>query len=308
MKSLIKKIVHKLQTELLTRLEDVEQATLANRFLLGSIAARQLREQIRSNGIKTLQEAEFQVFSQFGDDGIIQYLVEKLKPLPEIFIEFGVESYKEANTRFLLMHNNWRGLIIDGDADLMAAVRRSDLCWRYDLTAVGAFITRENINDIFVKNGFAGEIGLLSIDIDGNDYWVWQAIEAVNPVIVIAEYNSVFSAERAISIPYNPDFQRHMAHYSGLYWGASLPAFCHLAEQKGYDFVGCNSAGNNAYFIRKDRNPLPPLTAREGFVESRFRESRNAAGNLTFLSGEARLAAIKGCEVVEVSTGKTYSI
>ncbi len=302
MKSLIKKILHKLQTELLTQLDNVEQATLANRFLLGSMAAHQLRRQIKNNHIKTLQEAEFQAFSQFGDDGIIQYLVEKLKPLPEIFIEFGVESYKEANTRFLLMHNNWRGLIIDGDANLMAAVRRSDLCWRYDLTAVGAFITRENINDIFVKNGFTGEIGLLSIDIDGNDYWVWQAIEAVNPVIVIAEYNSVFGAERAISIPYQPDFHRHRAHFSGLYWGASLPAFCHLAEQKGYDFVGCNRAGNNAYFIRTDRNPLPPLTAREGFVESRFRESRDAAGNLTFLSGEARLEAIRGCEVVEVST------
>ncbi|WP_250631124.1 hypothetical protein [Rhodoflexus caldus] len=308
MKSLIKKIVHKLQTELLTRLDNVEQATLANRFLLGSMAARQLREQIKNNHIKTLQEVEFQVFSQFGDDGIIQYLVEKLKPLPEIFIEFGVESYKEANTRFLLMHNNWRGLIIDGDANLMAAVRRSDLCWRYDLTAVGAFITRENINDIFVKNGFAGEIGLLSIDIDGNDYWVWQAIEAVNPVIVIAEYNSVFGAERAISIPYRPDFHRHQAHYSGLYWGASLPAFCHLAEQKGYDFVGCNSAGNNAYFIRKDRNPLPPLTAREGFVGSRFRESRDAAGNLTFLSGETRLAAIRGCEVVEVKSNQIFDL
>jgi hypothetical protein len=308
MKSLIKKIVHQLQAELLTRLDNVEQATLANRFLLGSIAARQLREQVRNNDIKTLQEAEFQVFSQFGDDDIIQYLVEKLKPLPEIFIEFGVESYKEANTRFLLMHNNWRGLIIDGDADLMAAVRRSDLCWRYDLTAVGAFITRENINDIFVKNGFTGEIGLLSIDIDGNDYWVWQAIHVVNPVIIVAEYNSVFGAEQAVSIPYKPDFQRHRAHYSGLYWGASLPAFCHLAEQKGYDFVGCNSAGNNAYFIRKDRNPLPPLSAREGFVESRFRESRNVAGNLTFLSGEARLEAIKGCEVVEVISNQILKL
>lgn len=308
MKSLIKKIVHKLQSQLLMRLDNVEQATLANRFLLGSMAARQLREQIKSNGIKNLQEAEFQVFSQFGDDGIIQYLVEKLQPLPEIFIEFGVESYKEANTRFLLMHNNWRGLIIDGDADLMAAVRRSDLCWRYDLTPVGAFITRENINDIFVKNGFTGEIGLLSIDIDGNDYWVWQAIEAVNPVIVIAEYNSVFGTERAISVPYQPDFQRYGSHYSGLYWGASLPALCHLAEQKGYDFVGCNSAGNNAYFIRKDRNVFPSLTAGQGFVPSRFRESRDAAGNLTFLSGEARLEAIRGCEVVEVSTMRNFKL
>ncbi|WP_448519213.1 hypothetical protein [Rhodoflexus sp.] len=308
MKSLIKKIVRKLQTELLMRLDDVEEATLANRLLLGSMAARQLRAQLQSGTSMTLQESEFQVFSQFGDDGIIQYLIEKLKPLPEIFIEFGVESYREANTRFLLMHNNWRGLIIDGDADLMDAVRSSDLCWRYDLTPVGAFITRENINDIFVKNGFTGEIGLLSIDIDGNDYWVWQAIEAVNPVIVVAEYNSVYGAEKAVSIPYKADFQRHQAHFSGLYWGASLAAFCYLAEQRGYDFVGCNSAGNNAYFIRKDRNVLPKLTAAEGYVASRFRESRDAAGNLTFLSGSARLDAIKGCEVVDVKTDRLYQL
>jgi hypothetical protein len=308
MKSLIKKIVHKLQTELLTRLDDVEEATLANRFLLGTMAVHQMREQMRNNSIATLQEAEFQVFSQFGDDGIIQFLIEKLKPLPETFIEFGVESYKEANTRFLLMHNNWRGLIIDGDADLMEAVRRSDLCWRYDLTPVGTFITRENINDIFVKNGFTGEIGLLSIDIDGNDYWVWQAIDVVNPVIIITEYNSVFGAEQAVSIPYKPDFQRHQAHFSGLYWGASLAAFCHLAAQKGYDFVGCNSAGNNAYFIRKDRNILPSLTVGQGFVPSRFRESRDVVGNLTFLSGQARLEAIKGCEVVEVRTMRNVKL
>jgi hypothetical protein len=308
MKSLIKKIALKLQTELLTRLDDVEEGTLANRLLLGSMAARQLREQLKNNSISTLQEAEFQVFSQFGDDGIIQYLIEKLKPLPEIFIEFGVESYREANTRFLLMHNNWRGLIIDGNDNLMETVRRSDLCWRYDLTPVGTFITRENINDIFIKNDFIGEIGLLSIDIDGNDYWVWQAIEVVSPIIVIVEYNSVFGAEKAISIPYKADFQRHQAHFSGLYWGASLAAFCYLAEQKGYDFVGCNSTGNNAYFIRKDRNILHRLTAAEGYVASRFRESRDRAGNLTFLSGSARLEAIKGCEVVDVKTGSLFQL
>ncbi|MCS6969215.1 MAG: hypothetical protein RMJ44_11100 [Cytophagales bacterium] len=308
MKHLLKKIVFKFHAQIFKRLEELEKIEIGNRFLLGCIAATELQRRIKNDEVKNLQEAEFQVFSQFGDDGIIQFLVEKLSPLPKVFIEFGVENYREANTRFLLMHNNWRGLVIDANPNMVEQIRRSDLYWRHDLTAISAFVTCENINDIFIKNGFTGQIGLLSIDIDGNDYWVWQAIEVVSPVIVVVEYNSVFGAERAISIPYTPNFQRYKAHFSGLYWGASLPAFCYLAQQKGYDFIGCNSAGNNAYFVRKDCNLLPSLTVQEGFVCAHFRESRDSAGNLTFLSGQDRFAAIKGCEVVEVISNKIEKI
>ena len=260
--------------------------------------------------IKTIEDAEFKVYSQFGDDGIIQHLVNNLNLPPNLqtFIEFGVESYIEANTRFLLINNNWRGLIMDGSADNMAKVRASPLYYTYSLQAVQAFITAENINGLITTAGFSGEIGLLHIDIDGNDYWVWKAITAVNPVIVIMEYNALFGPESPVTVPYDPAFNRTQKHFSNQYFGSSLQSLCDLAAERGYDFIGSNLHGNNAYFIRKDRNFMPALTAAEGFRECRFRQSRNQAGELIFTDGAARLQEIAGMPVVNTRTGKTEKI
>jgi hypothetical protein len=261
--------------------------------------------------VNSIQEAEFKVFSQFGDDGIIQFLIRHVGIRPEnrSFIEFGVENYEEANTRFLLMNNNWRGLILDGDPGNIAHVKASEYYWKHDLTAVAAFIDRESVNDLFVRYGFAGEMGLLSIDIDGNDYWVWERIEVVKPVIVVVEYNSIFGARHAVTIPYSPTFHRLRAHYSNLYWGCSLKALCLLAQRKGYTFIGCNSAGNNAYFVQKERlGPLKGLSAEEGYVPSRFRESRSQAGELTFVSGQDRLRVIQEMEVFDVERNQLIKI
>ena len=256
-----------------------------------------------------INDAGFKVFSQHDDDGIIQYLIQRLK-LPRSFIEFGAEDYEEANTRFLLLRDGrWRGLILDGDPENIDYILRGEVYWRHDLTAVTAVVTRENADDLFAAHGFAGEIGILSIDLDGVDYWVWEASTIVQPVIVIIEYNSVFGCDSAISVPYHPAFQRTAAHYSNLYFGASLPALTHLAERKGYALVGSNSAGNNAYFVRRDRlGPLRSLTAAEGYIRSVFRESIDPAGVPTFLSGDARRQAIADLPVVDVVTGTTRRI
>lgn len=270
-------------------------------LLLGRINANQ----VKAHGIyEDLRDAEFKVFSQFGDDGILQYLIHQTHPEQHIFIEFGVQTYTEANTRFLLMNDNWSGLIIDGDAASMEMVRKSPDIWRYDLQALAAFIDRDNINGLFESVGFTGEIGLLSVDIDGNDYWVWDTIQVVNPVLVVVEYNSVFGSDHAVTVPYDPKFDRTQAHYSNLYWGASLKALCLLAERKGYAFVGCNSAGNNAHFVRKDKiGNIPVKTVKDGYVESRFRESRDPQGNLSYLRGTQRLKVIEDMQVVNVETG-----
>ena len=268
------------------------------------LSAKLLINQMKLGGVLTrISDAEFKVFSQFGDDGIIQYLIHQID-IPrdkQIFIEFGVQNYQESNTRFLLLNDNWRGLILDGDKANMDFVIQSADYWRYDLTAAAAFIDRDNVNDLFQQHGFGGEIGLLSIDIDGNDYWVWERVEAVNPMIVVAEYNSTFGAHYAVTIPYDPTFQRGHAHHSNLYWGASLKALCLLAERKGYAFVGSNSAGNNAYFVRLDKlASVRALDAGQGYVAARFRESRNLKGELTYLGGSARLQEISNMEVFDI--------
>jgi hypothetical protein len=138
---------------------------------------------------------------------------------------------------------------------------------------VQCFITRDNINEVLTENGITGDIGLLSIDIDGNDFWVWRAISVIRPAIVVVEYNHRFGSDAAVTIPYEENFDRTRTHPL-IYFGASLKALCWLAERKGYDFVGCNSNGVNAFFVRRDKRPdgIPKLTPEEGYFEGKFSE------------------------------------
>ncbi len=273
---------------------------------LGQIQA-QLNNQ--KDSYKSLHELEFQVFSQFGDDGIIQWLVNKIDIPNKVFVEFGVENYKEANTRFLLINNNWKGMVMDGSEENIKYVRSDTISWAHHIHAVRCFITKDNINQRlldFINLGYSPELGILSIDIDGNDYWVWEEINVVNPIIVIVEYNALFGKDKPWTIPYKEDFYRHDAHSSQLYWGTSLKALCILAEKKGYDFIGCNSHGNNAYFIRKDKiGNLKKLSCEEGFMDASFREY---SANGDWVSGAKRQEVIKGMPVFNIETQQIEKI
>jgi len=257
-----------------------------------------LKEAIR------LARVEFRVFSQFGDDGIIQYIVSRLD-LPNAehrFIEFGVENYREANTRFLLLNDNWTGLVMDGSEHYVSCIRKEQIYWRHDLTALACFITRENINSIIEGAGFGERIGILSVDVDGNDYWIWEAITSVDPAVVILEYNGIFGSREAVTIPYQADFVRQNAHYSYLYWGASLPALCHLAARKCYTWIGCNSSGNNAYFVRNEYADLfhhPSLP--DDFVAAKFSEGRDEQGNLNYIGQDEGFALIRDLPIWDVA-------
>lgn len=269
-----------------------------SKVLLGKLLAK-----LNQGTVSSLQDAEFRVFSQFGDDGIIQHLVHSLDIKDKRFIEFGVENYNESNTRFLLESNNWQGLVMDGSDKNIEYIHATSNHWRHHLTAISSFITAENINQTIKDTGFDSNVGLLHIDIDGNDYWVWKAMTVIQPDIVIVEYNSLFGSERAITIPYAADFTRFKAHYSGVYFGCSLAALCDLATEKGYVFVGCNSAGNNAYFVRRDKlKGLKELSCRQGYVLASFREHRDEQGNLTFMSALDASHSLKGLEVFNTRT------
>lgn len=246
---------------------------------------------------------EFKVFSQWGEDGIIQWLVQNVSIKRKIFIEFGVQNYTESNTRFLLMNNNWAGLIIDGDTDNINYVKHDDIYWRYNLKAVANFITAENINDIFRDNGIEGEIGLLSVDIDGVDYWVWKSIDSVNPAIVICEYNHRFGKDKAVTVPYKSDFVRYQAHYSGIYYGASIQAFAHLAEKKGYSPVAGNMNGNNVFFVRNDllNDVVKAIPIEDCWRKGQFREGRRKDGSLAFYTDEEEKNILSRLELVDVS-------
>jgi len=250
-----------------------------------------------------LADYEFKVFSQWGEDGIIQYLSKAIEIKHRTFIEFGVESFMEANCRFLLVKDNWSGYVIDGSSSNIGILKNSYFYWKYQIEAVDAFVTKDNINDLLVKSCFDEDVGILSIDIDGNDYFILEAINSFRPRILICEYNAVFGA-RKISVPYEPDFCRARKHYSNLYWGASLAAITFLANRKGYSLVGTNSSSCNAFFVRNDllNEKVKVLTAEQAFFPSTIRQSRDKQGNLSYLAGADRLKAIRGLRVVNVET------
>ncbi|MEA3047858.1 MAG: hypothetical protein QOJ53_2190 [Sphingomonadales bacterium] len=252
---------------------------------------------------------EFKIFSQWGEDGIIQHLVHHLDLPARTFIEFGVEDFSESNCRFLMMKDNWRGFVIDGSERNISRLRSSHYFWKYDLEAACAFITRENIAELIARSGFE-EIGILSVDIDGVDYHVLAALEHLRPAILIVEYNGVFGPTAAVTIPYDATFFRTRAHKSNIYYGASLAAFDWLARRRGYSLVGGNMAGSNAFFVRDDllNEVIRPVSVAEAFRPTAFREARDESGALTFPREAERRSIIAHLPLEDVTSGRVLTV
>jgi len=303
MKTIAKRMLKWFQTRLL---RDLHADNEIERLLLGRMACAQFRKILH---IHSLADVEFKVSSQWGEDGIIDWLIERLGIKHNTFVEFGVQDYKESNTRFLLQNRNWSGIILDADSAYIDAIRRDDISWRYDLHTVEAFITTSNINNLIASHGLQGTIGLLSVDIDGNDYWILKAIEIVSPIILIVEYNALWGDQKPVAIPYHEKFVRSEAHYSHVYYGASIAAFCQIAAQKGYRLVGTNSIGSNAFFVRADY-----AVKLDGLIEdmqprpARCREARHENGHLAFNTPAERLQAVGHLPLVNVETGATARV
>jgi len=303
----IKKILNKI-SKYLNNSEEI--TNIFDKILMqnGRAASNRNLNQKFSN----INQAEFQIYSQWGEDGIIDYLIEKIereRNIPKKFIELGVENYIESNTRFLIKNRNWSGLIIDGSEDNIKFIKQDSIYWRHDLTALAKFITADNIDGLIAGSGFSGEIGLLSIDLDGNDYYIWDAIKSANPILVVCEYNSVFGDQHGLTIPYKPEFKRSNEHFSNLYFGASIKALIAMGYKKGYSFLGTSSNGVNAFFIRRDYFNIFERSFDEyPMFPSKFSESRNSIGQLSFLKGDARIKQISNMQVTEVDSNRTLSI
>ena len=178
-------------------------------------------------------------FSQNGEDGIIHAIFAMIGLTNRFGVEFGVEDGMESNMRYLLTRKGWTGLQMDGhDNPPETGVKKE-------------FITAENIEELFAKYGVPAEFDLLSIDIDGNDYWIWKAITRYSPRVVIVEYNAHIPPGESKTIPYQPDFQWDKTDY----YGASLAALNKLGEEKGYTLVCTDPHGVNAFFVRTDLVP-----------------------------------------------------
>lgn len=259
---------------------------------------------------ESLNSAEFKVFSQFGEDGAIQHLLRHVSVPSTTFVEIGVESYRESNTRFLAVNDNWQGLAIDGSSDHVEFITSTDLGWRADVQPVQEFITRENINDILTRHGYTGELGLLSIDVDGMDYWLLEAVEVVQPAIVVIEYNSIFGPNQKVTVPYSPTFVCGEAHWSHQYFGSSIAALEDLASSRGYALVGATKNAVNAFFVREDLlADIPRMSAATAWRPSRFLSARDESGALSYVRDhDARLRLIADLPLHELESAKVRTI
>jgi hypothetical protein len=160
----------------------------------------------------------------------------------------------QCNSANLILNHGWSALLLDGNSALVDAGRRFYArhpdTFAYPPSFVNAWITRENVNELLADHGYRGEIDLLSLDLDGVDYWIWEALDVVRPRVVVAEVQCLWGAERALTVPYDPQFKSEHVQGFGVYSGASLPAFAKLAKRKGYRFVGAQRLGFNAFFVR----------------------------------------------------------
>ena len=209
---------------------------------------KELLSDCRYEDKKRLERHGFKVYSQYDEDGIIQEIFNRIGFGAKTFIEFGVENGLENNTLKLLLEG-WSGLWIEGSESYASQINEKfrDVVSEGRLRVKAAFVDRDNINSL-IGAYFTGEVDLLSIDIDGNDIYILEAIEAVSPRVIIIEYNGKFPPPINVAQRYNPAHRWTGTDYSG----SSLEAITKVARRKGYSLVGCGIAGVNAFFVRSD--------------------------------------------------------
>lgn len=229
---------------------------IRNRFYPSTqIAQRQLfhyyQDCKKSGNLPKLKDTGFRVFSQFEEDGKLLFIFSVLGMENKTFVEIGSDDGVNSNSANLYFNFGWHGLFVDGNR---ASIKRGQKFfskyphpWHYLPKFVCGIVKRENINELVTGAGFQGEIGLLSIDIDGNDYWVWDALDVVQPQVVIIETHNEFGFEDVV-VPYDPDYFYPGKH--PVYHGASPVAMVKLARQKGYRLVGANELGFNFIFVK----------------------------------------------------------
>jgi hypothetical protein len=203
----------------------------------------------------------YKVYSQNDEDGVIEEIFNRIGATNRTFVEFGVQNGLESNCHFLLF-KGWNGLWIEGDKGSYTSLQR---CFEKplaskQLVALNAFITVENINNLIESSGVSGEIDLLSIDIDGNDYWIWESIVCIRPRVVVIEYNAKFPPPCEWIMEYDPKYVWDGSDKQG----ASLKSLELLGRRLGYNLVGTSTNGINAFFVSEDltKNLFPgPATA-----------------------------------------------
>lgn len=223
--------------------------------------------------LPTLEEVEFRSFSQHGEDGILLYLFSLIGATNRRVVEICAGDGVECNAANLIVNHDWHGWLFDGNA---AKIQTGRAFYNRHLNTLPhppklilAWIDTENVNALMTAQGLAGEIDLLSLDMDGVDYWICNALTCLAPRVIVLEYNARLGPVRALSVPNRSDFVAQAG-----YWGASLAAFVQLNRRKGYRLVGCDRSGINAFFVRSGiaEDIFPEVSPEECFTRTRAQQ------------------------------------
>jgi len=218
-----------------------------------------LQYQNRYPGLKargftpSINAFEFSYYSQNGEDGIILYLLSRVGSENHFMVEIGTEDGRECNSANLILNFGWQACLIETSAEMATAAQRyftrCNAGGRVQI--LNARAAPDNINELLLQAGVPRQLDILSIDIDSYDYWLWEAIDVIEPRIVVIEYNASFGPALSVTIPSGklPSLTKQEAKY---YHGASITALQRLGKLKGYDLIGGDSKGINAFFVRHD--------------------------------------------------------
>jgi hypothetical protein len=197
-----------------------------------------------------LSDTSFDIFTYHGEDGILQYLISRLPGIPQTFADIGSGDCIKSNCAALAIHYGWEGLFADRNEQQLAIGKKFYKPQKKNgqhLEFVCSEVKPASVNKLLTDSGLTGTIGLLSVDIDGNDFWIWKAIDTIQPEIVCIEAK-VELGDSSLAVPYS---ETNHHHADVMYNGASVAAFCKLATQKGYKLAGANKQGYNLFFVKK---------------------------------------------------------
>ncbi len=223
--------------------EVVAQKTLMQQYRLLALQGKE--------HLPDLRDAGFRKYSQFEEDGILLYLFSLIRPVNRTCVEICAGIGRECNTANLIINHGWWGHLFDGDPSHVARGRQ--FFAEHKDTSLHpprfsqAWITAENVNALIAESGVSGPVDLLSLDIDGMDYWVWKAISVIDPQVVVCEISNLIPADRALTVPYDAEFVCQDEEYRSV----SLAAMVKLGREKGYRMVGTHRFGFNAFFVKK---------------------------------------------------------
>ncbi len=263
--------------------------------------------------VNKLSDVDYKIFSQNGEDGILDYLLYQLKIEKPKYIEIGVGDYTESNTRFIFERCSPKGTVVDCLENLEEKIKKNFSLWKGELKIVNDFVNPNNIIKIMREADTLNNLDIFSLDIDGIDYWILKELPKDFSKIAIVEFNPIFGKNLKVSVPNITNFDRKKYHYSNLCFGMSLQAAIEIMNEKNFYFVGTNLLRNNAFFISKNykkeeyfKNLV--INNIENSTDANFTESRDIKGNLNFLNYQKRVKEILECEVIDLSVNSNTKI